>query len=62
LNNFFDRGEKGFELKSCKGKMIDFNPGVSQRHLLFFLLFTGEEPAMSKTTPALNIKQRRELV
>lgn len=42
--------------------MIDFNPGVSQRHLLFFLLFTGEEPAMSKTTPALSVKQRRDLV
>lgn len=42
--------------------MIDFNPEVSQRHLLFFLLFTGEEPAMSKTTPALSVKQRRELV
>lgn len=42
--------------------MIDFNPDVSQRHLLFFMLFTGEEPAMSKTTPALNVKQRRELV
>jgi hypothetical protein len=42
--------------------MMDFNPGVTQRHLLFFLLFTGEEPAMSKTTPALSIKCPRELI
>lgn len=42
--------------------MMDFNPGVTQRHLLFFLLFTGEEPAMSKTTLALSIKWRRELI
>ncbi len=41
---------------------MDYHPGVSQRHLLFSLLFTGEEPAMSKTTPVLSVRQRRELV
>ncbi|ACN14361.1 hypothetical protein HRM2_12490 [Desulforapulum autotrophicum HRM2] len=41
---------------------MDYHPGVTQRHLLFSLLFTGEEPAMSKTIPVLNVKQRKELV
>lgn len=41
---------------------MDYHPGVTQRHLLFSLLFTGEEPAMSKATPVLNVKQRKELV
>ncbi len=41
---------------------MDYHPGVTQRHLLFSLLFTGEEPAMSKTIPVLSVKQRKELV
>ena len=41
---------------------MDFQPGVTQKHLLFTLLFTGQEPAMSKTTPPISVKQRKELV
>ena len=41
---------------------MDFQPGVTQKHLLFTLLFTGQEPAISKTTPPLSVKQRKELV
>lgn len=41
---------------------MDFNLNVTQKHVLFSLLFTGEEPAMSNTTPKMTPKKRKELV
>ncbi|MCP4116939.1 MAG: hypothetical protein GY737_16355 [Desulfobacteraceae bacterium] len=41
---------------------MEFNLNVTQKHVLFSLLFTGEEPAMSKTTPPMPPKRRKELV
>ncbi|MBI9091861.1 MAG: hypothetical protein JEZ12_21830 [Desulfobacterium sp.] len=39
-----------------------FNPDVTQKHVLFSLLFTGDEPTMSNTTPKMNPKKRKALV
>lgn len=39
-----------------------FKPTVTQRHVLYWLLFTGNEPPMSKTEPKLQANQRKELI